>query len=658
MLRELWNTANIEEALIQQMEYAKPNRGLYIFLDEKIYDESELTESFLANRTSFVSKKSEVNPLLEDKIKQVGIYGFAISGNKQIYSVRGLNSVYSKLFTIANVKDFLSSKKEIDKAQNFYTNGFSESYIQKSLQKAFALSGTKNDRQAIIEKKKQLINQVLNNYQPTIDSMSEQAPKTLAIIQQNKHFIEAIIQHFETEYPSEIKTIRLNIIVSNECDLTTLKDESYLYFSYSLFAGTPGIYHNQTAYFYSAISANHNESKKMMYLNRTDAPNIGHDMLSEQKLDKNISLYLFIRALAQSTKNPIKTFYVKDNQLLLTPSIGSLRYKVLEDKKAYFITECSILNEWNPKGYRPLDFSFNYYNNKINVTDYQQLANIIFFGSKEKHVPNQLYVNKEKKDDNSTIKNKYFEGNKLSPESEKIYNLIKSVGAFDQSTDVLYSIFFNLRKDLLLNSRYETLSKSESLDIYANMTNFWDSLIQYHRPTMPKNIDLRCIHNDEEYLVALVQLHLRLFDAVITHTQSNTLDNSSKLINQLIKKTRYSLLLNSLIQYKEQYQFVFIELEQDYINQKQKAMDLQQTEANSIDPNLRKALQKKYKTMTKSEMIADKEYFACCIKHLKKYQPKQAVIPNQEDIIYALLQQNVSIKYKTSKENTHDNEKK
>lgn len=654
MIQELLESSNIEQALEEQIAKLSPNRGFYIFLEPREYALTELSDSFFANNVSFVSKKSEPNPLLEEKIKQLNIYGFAINGNKQIFSTQGLNTIYSQMYTIKSIENFLTSDKEVRTATHFFEDGFTREYVESRLKKNFTLhmlSGTKEQR---VLKQNELVQNVLKSNETTIENMSIRAKTTLATIKINKEFIEKIAEHFSKIYPSEMKTIRLTIVVSKNQTLDYLKDESYLYFYDNLLANK-GIFFQNEAYFYSAISSNYNVGKPMMYLNRSDAPTVGNELIRESNLVDQVSLFLFIRAIAQRTNKPIKTFYLQDKKISDTPQIGALRYKVLDEKKSYYILDYSPLSEWNKKGTRPFEFSCElamgngYTTKKLTITTYEQLANIIFFGSKEKQVGNQLYVDKTEKD-NSTIKNKYFEGNKLSPDYDQLYNTIKNVGTFDESENRLVSPFLTIRKDVLLNSRYELVSVTQAIKNYRNLLSFWDTLTHKKHELEERTIYLNQIQTDEEYLIAIVRLHLELFYKV-NHFSNKNEDRfifNGKEIDKLLKTTRYSVLMKQLNQYKKQYQYIFNELNKEELAKKQEEIDLKQIEEHiERAPSRKNKYQNRiFKTKTQNELLSDHDILSVMLNYLSEYQPTAMVIPNREDSIYALIHPNIHLTIK------------
>lgn len=646
MLKELLRVTNLKEALDNQINIAEPKRGLYIFLEDKAYESDELTDEFLAKQTSFISKNSVSNPLLEEKIKMLGIYGYAINPNKQILSVQGLNTVYSKMYTIANIQKFLSSNQEVGKVTHFFNTGFGRSYTEDRFNKMLSITGEKSDKKNMKEKKDDMIANIMDQYQDTLVDISDRAMNTLRVIQSNRTFINQIIDYYSELYPSDIKTMRLNIIVSDDLKLDFLEEESFLYFYPNLLANK-GIYQDGQAYFYSSISANYNEKKAMMYLNRSDAPNIGNELLLESELDKHVLVYLFIRALAQTTKGAVKTFYIRDNKIVSSPDVGDLRYKVLDDKGNYYILEYSPLSEWSRDATRPflLDFKVTDFNKikSVLITNYEQLANIIFFGSKEKQIRNQLYVDKSAAD-NAVIKNKYFEGNKLSPESKSIYQLIIDVGNFDDSVNKLTPIFKTIRKDLLLNSRYETISLYQSIENYKNMVSFWDNLTGTSYKKYDDTIYLNKIQNDEDFLRALIRVHIMLFEKInrFSNKKETRYVFDSTAINKMLKTTRYSQLLNNLIQYKKQYQYIFNELNKEYILEKEKEAELEWLESETATAN--KYQKRRYKHISRSELIEDIDFISICIKLLKGYQPSRQVINHTEDSIYALIDETIIIK--------------
>lgn len=193
MLKELLDAVNLEEALEKQIEQSELNRGLFIFLDCKKYELSDLTDEFLAKRVSLVTKKTTPNPLLTKEVKRLGIYGYAISGNKQILSTQGLNSVYSQLYTVGNTKDFLSSEKEIKKATRFFSEGFTVSFIDKKMTDAFKLPSHKENKKEVQAKQTALIEGIKQHYSTTLEKTEKQAKTTLEYVQKNKTFIDAIV---------------------------------------------------------------------------------------------------------------------------------------------------------------------------------------------------------------------------------------------------------------------------------------------------------------------------------------------------------------------------------------------------------------------------------------------------------------------------------
>lgn len=632
MLNEIVNATNLEEALEKQIEQSELNRGLFIFLDCKTYELSELTDDFIANRVSFITKKTTPNPLLVSEVKRLGIYGYAVSGNKQIFSTQGLNSVYSQLYTIGSVKDFLSSEKEIKKATRFFTEGFTSSFIDKNFKKAFKLPSTKENKKEVIKKEATLIAGIKNQYVDTLKVMEKQARTTLEIVQINKAFIEAIIAKLSQKQEAEMKTIRLNVIVSDDKELSTLEDESYLYFYRSLFA-YQNIYQNQEAYFYSAISANYNDKKRMMYLNRAEAPNVGNELLGERDLKNHISVYLYIRALAQSSKGPMKTFYLVEGRITNRPQLGALRYKILDEKKSYYILDFSPLPHWNTEGARPFDLQFTYYStlnkkNPLIVTSYQELAKLIFWGSKEKKAGNLLQVDRTPRD-NQLLINKYFEGRNLTPTAQKIYDLLVGVGAYEEDVAKLPIYLQDLRQDVLRLSQYENQTLEEAMLKYKNTVSFWDTLLEIQAPKFPEKIVLDSLENDTDYLLALVKTYLALYKEV-NRSSSKTATRptfTAVSLNKLVHTTRYSLLLDHLIQYHKSYHYVYLEA-----NKKYRAKQAEE------DPTLRaKDLKDKF------------DYFSEVMEYLKKYQVQSNVVSDQTLLIYAVLAE-VKIELKEKKE--------
>ncbi|MFV0559581.1 MAG: hypothetical protein ACK5NA_02570 [Enterococcus sp.] len=669
MLKELLQAKNLSDILKNQVNRIELKRGIYIFLENKQYNLSDIDDHFLANHVSVVCKKSIPNEVFNHNIRRLGLYGYAFSANKQILSNAGLNTIYSKMYTINNWGNFLNSEKEIQRVAKFYRQGFTREYVEGRMRKMLGVSVTKEERSAAKKATNQLVAQLIKKHEKIIDSLQSQAKDTFQTVQANKDVIDEIIFRYEQadegKLKTELKTLRLNVIVNNDFKMPDLEEQCQLYLTTSLLAHK-NIYYKNQLYFHSAISANYNKDKSYMYANRLDAQTVGNELLKEDELEKNNELYLFLKALSQEKKGLPVTFYLKDKMIKFHPEQGDIAYHLETDKASLNITSYGVLSEYGKEGTRELTMLFMYQNlvgevSPIVIDAYKEIANVIFYGSKVQKIPNQLYVFRDEKD-NTRLKTKYFEGNKLSDEGIRIYSLLTKVGNYEKNTAEAQMVLEQLRKDVFNLSQFEVCTLYEAKLRYKNIVQFWDSATHQDTANLLQCKEITMINDDTDYLYALVGLYLKLFNIVnnflakknknnleredvddgyterIDHqkTKRNKREYSGIALDKLLQTTRYSRLLENLELEKKRQQYIFDEIKKDFHNHKEEITGKKRTiELHKIKDNFELELEK-----------------------VREYTPSKHVIDSRSQLIYAVISDVKVSLNKPKEENENETEEK
>ncbi len=541
MLDLIYKTENLKDKLDEQMINAR-SKGVYIFVDNKDYNNQNIDDNFIANHISIVSNdESEENPIFKTQVSQLSLYAEPFSANKQFGSTkRGLWTIYSSMFSLNDFEMFRN------KYQHFYEHEFSGDKIKNSIKKVFSdkVVGKEYSKKEMSILKDKLSNNLISKFNDGFDVMDKQCKTTYEFINNNIKFIERVSNYFK-------KYNRLYFVVDNY-DLTNITEEGHIYYSTKLFGNTDYVYKGGEIYYPVDISHNFNKSKSMVKANLDSEVN--YEYIKDDDLLNYINLYLFLKTCTLNKDQSI-SIYTKDNKIISHKVIGSHETKFVIDNKSFYVVSQQPIFKYNSEGIREYSLTFKQIIKgelrEFKVKSLSDLGNQIFYGRKEEGLFNQFYYISD--DGNMKIRNKYYD--KTYGLKNSIIYEIKDIETYKINDSKLYFIFNQLKKDALTLTNFRGVNLQEAIRRYINMNLFFNALTKTEFSY--DNVSIKDIKNDEDYILSLVNLTIDLMQTVNKKLNKEIFDSED--LERLLRCTRVSLLENMLNQNYKKYDYIFKE---------------------------------------------------------------------------------------------------
>lgn len=542
MLREIMTAKNLSQKVSEKNMY---KNGIYIFLKpDGDYNDTEIDEQFLAENVAIVSNKENQNVLLDEEVSTVSLNGYPLNANKQ----------YNRFFSVSpyflsktNTEQFNNVEKE--ELINFLSDTFCSDYLKDSAENTFKFyeNGKLNkDFSANVFEK------FVKDEQGLLDSMKDIAETNIKFVDENFRFMKKLSAYF-LEKQSEVKgldTLRFNIIIAD--DVEEIEKHMDLYLKIRSYANTKNVIVDGKGYLYTFMSAMYNRKKPYANFNRIEFDTNGNEMIGLDELDIHAKLFKFIKIACEEPDLNSKftrehtDVFIKDGLITNFADAGSAVFSFRNVKSSYYLTDVRNLESYSKKGKREFSFSYSVVgfkkedNKTVLIESYEELANHIFFGSKEKSITNQLQVNRDEKENNK-VANKFFEGDKkLRKESEDIKKLFVKVDNFIESEKVVYPILKNIAEFIFNNTKYMASNMYKAKIQYRNMLNFWIPLLQKFDDSVEdvKRLEFNKkaeIKDDYEYVVRLIKGLNNVFNVVNTKAKNNNgLDYGSQYISDVV----------------------------------------------------------------------------------------------------------------------------
>ena len=551
MLNNLLKAKNLTKLTNEIDDYYK--NGIYVFLKpSETYD--VIDDYFISNCVAVVNKDKNDNVLLDnvlldDEVKNVSFNGYALNANKQYNK---MFSVSPYLITQTNINKMSTTKKE--DVIKFLDDTFCEQFLNKNIEDVFKFY--KNGKQDK-EYSKEVQDSIKNKSKDTIDEMIESAKVTKEFVDNNYDFIQKVNDYFieKTNENKSYALLRVNFIITD--DVEKIKDHMDFYlkvrtYANKTFVNSPII--DNKGYMYTFMSSMYNQRKPFVGLNRLDFELNGNEMISIDNLDLHVNLFKYIKYSCESAGGKNANIFIKDNEIKKFGDNGSIVYTFKNVKSSYYLVDVRTITAYKKNAQR--DFSFEYevvsYKKEdkktVIIDSYADLAKHIF-GSKDKGVSNQLFVDLKGKD-NNRIRNKFYEGNKLREESKKIMSKFEAVSNFEEDESIVLPILKDISSLLFSNSNFDGDTVYSAKIKYRNMLNFWGGLLEKFGgdPIEKKEIDIKKpIENEENYILMLSKGIVYIYDYV-NRQKSQPLYTSrhfSELVNTLdVKKLERMFKIN------------------------------------------------------------------------------------------------------------------
>ena len=552
MLNNLLKAKNLTKLTNEIDDYYK--NGIYVFLKpSETYD--VIDDYFISNCVAVVNKDKNDNVLLDnvlldDEVKNVSFNGYALNANKQYNK---MFSVSPYLITQTNINKMSTTKKE--DVIKFLDDTFCEQFLNKNIEDVFKFY--KNGKQDK-EYSKEVQGLIKNQSKYTIDEMIESAKVTKEFVDNNYDFIQKVNDYFieKTNENKSYALLRVNFIITD--DVEKIKDHMDFYlkvrtYANKTFVNSPII--DNKGYMYTFMSSMYNQRKPFVGLNRLDFELNGNEMISIDNLDLHVNLFKYIKYSCESAGGKNANIFIKDNEIKKFGDNGSIVYTFKNVKSSYYLVDVRTITAYKKNAQRDFNFEYEVVSYKkedkktVIIDSYAELAKHIFYGSKDKGVSNQLFVDLKGKD-NNRIRNKFYEGNELRDESKKIMSKLEAVSNFEEDESIVLPILKDISSLLFSNSNFDGDTVYSAKIKYRNMLNFWGGLLEKFGgdPIEKKEIDIKQpIENEENYIATLSKGIVYIYDYV-NRQKSQPLYTSrhfSELVNTLdVKKLERMFKIN------------------------------------------------------------------------------------------------------------------
>ena len=552
MLNNLLQAKNLTKLTNEIDDYYK--NGIYVFLKpSETYD--VIDDYFISNCVAVVNKGENDNVLLDnvlldDEVKNVSFNGYALNANKQYNK---MFSVSPYLITQTNINKMSTTKKE--DVIKFFDDTFCEQFLNKNIEDVFKFY--KNGKQDK-EYSKEVQDLIKNQSKDTIDEMIESAKVTKEFVDNNYDFIQKVNDYFieKTNENKSYALLRVNFIITD--DVEKIKDHMDFYLKIRTYANrrsavSPII--DGKGYMYTFMSAMYNQKKPFVGLNRSDFELNGNEMISIDDLDLHVNLFKYVKFVSESTRFKNANIFIKDDEIKKFGDNGSTVYTFKNVKSSYYLIDVRTITAYKKNAQRDFNFEYEVVSYKkedkktVIIDSYVELAKHIFYGSKDKGVSNQLFVDLKGKD-NNRIRNKFYEGNELRDESKKIMSKLESVSNFEEDESIVLPILKDISNLLFSNSNFDGDTVYSAKIKYRNMLNFWGGLLEKFGgdPIDKKEIDLKQpIENEENYIATLSKGIVYIYDYVNKQKSQPfyTSRHFSELVNTLdVKKLERMFKIN------------------------------------------------------------------------------------------------------------------
>ena len=547
MLNNLLKAKNLTKLTNEIDDYYK--NGIYVFLKpSETYD--VIDDYFISNCVAVVSKGENDNVLLDDEVKDVSFNGYALNTNKRY---NNMFAVSPYLITQTNIDKMRVTKKE--EIFKFLDNTFCEQFLFKDIEEVFRFyKEGKQDKNY----SKEVQDGIKDRYKDVIDEMIDSAKVTKEFINNNYDFIQKVNDYFieKSKENKSYNLLRVNFVVAESVE--KIHNHMDFYLKNRTYANKTSVKSpiiDGKGYMYTFLSSMYSNNKPLSGLNRSDFELNGNEMFSIDDLDLHVNLFRYVKYSCESAGGKNANIFIKDNEIKKFGDNGSVVYTFKNVKSSYYLVDVRTITAYKKNAQRDFNFEYEVVSYKkedkktVIIDSYADLAKHIFYGSKDKGVSNQLFVDL-KGSDNNRIRNKFYEGNKLRDESKKIISKFEAISNFEEDESIVLPILKDISSLLFSNSNFDGDTVYSAKIKYRNMLNFWGGLLEKFGgdPIEKKEIDIKKpIENEENYIVTLSKGIVYIYDYV-NKQKSQPLYTSrhfSELVNTLdVKKLERMFKIN------------------------------------------------------------------------------------------------------------------
>lgn len=528
MIEDLLNTTNLEE---KSESGDVLNNGIYLFLDvNKDYNHVDLTEEFFDLNGVIVEKKTPSNENYLDQLKWIARKGFAVSGNKQIQSVKGSLNIVSNLLTFTNatkIDDLVFTSKGKDKMDTFLDSFNEQSFVDMYTGMLdIPLKNTNYEQVGLSQKEARVI---LSDYQDKLNleffdnDMSfakiseERSQQTKQFIANNHQFFKNYIALFDknsTSFLKSKKTLRINIIFGEFDDVSEKEALSY-YKSKLILKSEENSFDFNTGmgYFITSISNSRSVKKPFLEQNKRDSiENYNYRIpMTQDYLAKNYYVFNYLNTVQAKTGQINFEVYVRNNEIVDTKDeIGTVVYKFFKDKLDLFYINKYVVTR-NVRQDREIDFNFQFLSQGVvetkNIPTALELQTAIF-GKRSELTGVGGMINAF--GDSAKINAMFKEGGKSLPvfwdfkQAFDDYNRYASnslpLHVQNYSSKIIQGVDFHESTLAIARTlRHNVFFFWKKMEEFVNLNSDYTQLINYSESTVDKHVSDLVIETEQDF---------------------------------------------------------------------------------------------------------------------------------------------------------------